>query len=106
MRTKTQIDGSYINTWVFPGNLFFHGRTPIAQSGMSIDPQSANIDEVLVSRDYQGRGIGTSLVRRCLKLARRFGCRFVELSPAEGKESFYEQFGFYRYGRKMRYDLN
>lgn len=54
--------------------------------------------DVIVLPEYQGRGIGTLMVREILKFAnkkRKVGQTFsVQLSSAKGREGFYERFGF------------
>lgn len=58
------------------------------------------LQEIIVHPDYQSRGIGRSIVRHLLEYVRRTalpGTRVtVGLMAAAGKESFYEQLGFFR----------
>ena len=58
----------------------------------------AYLSDVMVQPEYQGRGIGSELVRRCVEFLRaqlKPGWRIkIFLVAAEGKEPFYEQFGF------------
>lgn len=56
------------------------------------------LQEIVVLPEYQGKGIGTSIVNYLLEYIKNntekdtFTC--VGLTAAEGKESFYERFGF------------
>lgn len=56
------------------------------------------LQEIIVLPEYQGKGIGTSIVKYLLKYIEEhtddenFTC--VGLTAAEGKMSFYERFGF------------
>ena len=56
------------------------------------------LQEIIVLPEYQGKGIGTSIVNHLLEYIKKhtangnFTC--VGLTAAEGKETFYERFGF------------
>ena len=56
------------------------------------------VQEVVVLPEYQGKGIGKAIVGRLLDHIRRCAIpgtqAHVGLIAVEGKESFYEQFGF------------
>lgn len=56
------------------------------------------LQDILVQPDYQGKGIGKSIVNRLLDYVRHTaipGTRVtVGLTAAKGKESFYERLGF------------
>ena len=56
-----------------------------------------HLDELVVDRDYRGRGIGTQLLAHLISLAQRKGCRRLELDSAFHRKAahrFYEQHGF------------
>lgn len=56
------------------------------------------VQDVVVHPDYQGRGIGTEILNQLLayidQIIEEDGRMSVGLVAAQGKESFYEQFGF------------
>ena len=58
----------------------------------------AYIADVMVLPEYQGRGIGTAMMERIMahiKSLAEEGCEmFTCLMSAQGKEPFYEKFGF------------
>lgn len=55
----------------------------------------AEISDVLVRSDYQGRGLGTELVARLVHQIRRFDPYFVQVTPIGDREArLYEKFGF------------
>ncbi len=56
-----------------------------------------HIDELIVDREYRGKGIGSKLVEHIVKTAKHKGCRRVELDSAFDRDEahkFYEQNGF------------
>jgi GNAT superfamily N-acetyltransferase len=69
------------------------------------DGLQALVMDVIVLPEYQGRGIGKELmihVMEYLDELSREGGIFVNLLSAQGRESFYEQFGFERRPNEKR----
>lgn len=64
-----------------------------------------HIEDVAVHADFQGHGIGKSLIRRIQHEARRAGCYKVILNCKEHNVPFYERLGFRRNEIEMRIDL-
>jgi ribosomal protein S18 acetylase RimI-like enzyme len=57
----------------------------------------AHIDEIIVDRAYRGLGIGTLLMVKALKIAKRTGCTRLELDSAFHRKKaheFYTRLGF------------
>lgn len=56
------------------------------------------IVDVVVNPDYQGKGIGSNIIKRLIDYVDKetlIGCRSsIQLISEKGKETFYEQFGF------------
>ena len=56
------------------------------------------LQEIIVLPEYQGKGIGKSIVNRLIDHIKNAAlpgtCIEIGLTAAEGKASFYEQFGF------------
>lgn len=53
-----------------------------------------HIEDVVVSREYQGRGIGKMLIEQLTELCKKEGCYKVILDCSENKKGFYEKCGF------------
>ena len=58
----------------------------------------AYIADVIVLPEYQGKGIGGEIMRRVMAYIKDRTapgqCMYIALMAAEGKEGFYERFGF------------
>jgi GNAT superfamily N-acetyltransferase len=69
---------------------------------------SATIDELVVTKEYQGKGIGRQLVLATIKKCRQLGCCEVEVST-EGTNvkarAFYEKCEFEERGILFEVDL-
>lgn len=67
------------------------------------------IEDVIVDEAVSGRGIGGELSRHALELARRLGCRTVDLTSRPSREAanhLYEKVGFERRETNVyRYEL-
>jgi len=64
----------------------------------------AHIEDVVVSKDYQGKGIGEMLMRSLLDLAKDNNCYKTILDCTDEVKPFYEKIGFKRTSNGMRYD--
>jgi GNAT superfamily N-acetyltransferase len=66
---------------------------------------SAIIEDVAVDPEWQGRGVGKTMMQYALKMAGRKGCYRVMLSSSLKRErahTFYEALGFERHGYSFR----
>jgi GNAT superfamily N-acetyltransferase len=54
----------------------------------------AMVYDLIIDPKYQGRGIGTEILKRLVAKCRDVGIRDVQLFCAEGKRAFYERRGF------------
>ncbi len=64
----------------------------------------AHIEDVVISKDYQGKGIGEMLMRSLLELAKDNNCYKTILDCTDELMPFYEKIGFKRTSNGMRYD--
>src|SRR5712692_9816330 len=63
-----------------------------------------HIEDVVVEKKFQGKGIGQNLVKALLKYAQRQGCYKTILDCTDDLMLFYENLGFKRYSKSMRVD--
>ena len=83
----------------------------VGSTSMLIEPKFihngrnvAHIEDVVVSKDYQGKGIGEMLMRTLLDLAKDNNCYKTILDCTDEVKPFYEKIGFKRTSNGMRYD--
>jgi ribosomal protein S18 acetylase RimI-like enzyme len=70
-------------------------------------PHSAEISDLIIKAEYQGRGLGTALIRRCIALARAWGSTQIEIGSTcanTGAIRLYERLGF-RPDRQLHLDV-
>ena len=63
--------------------------------------KSAVLEDVVVGKQFQGRGIGQSMMRFAVNYAREHGCYKLVLSSGKNRteaHEFYEKFGFQKHG--------
>jgi len=65
-----------------------------------------HIEDVVVRKDYEGRGIGIKLVTSMLERAKEKNCYKTILDCNDDVKQFYERIGFKRESNGMRYDHN
>lgn len=64
----------------------------------------AHIEDVVVSNEHQGKGIGEMLMSSLLDLAKDNNCYKTILDCSDEVKPFYEKIGFKRTSNGMRYD--
>lgn len=64
-----------------------------------------HIEDVAVRKGHEGRGIGGSIVKEAVRMAKDLGCYKVILDCREDLMPFYEGLGFARHDVGMRLDL-
>ena len=64
----------------------------------------AHIEDVVVSKEYQGKGIGEMLMQSLLDLAEDNNCYKTILNCSDEVKPFYEKIGFKRTSNGMRFD--
>jgi len=65
-----------------------------------------HIEDVVVRKDYEGKGIGIKLVMSMLERAKEKNCYKTILDCKDDLKQFYERIGFKRESNCMRYDHN
>jgi len=65
-----------------------------------------HIEDVVVRKDYEGKGIGIKLVTSLLERAKGKNCYKTILDCKDDVKQFYERIGFKRESNGMRYDHN
>jgi glucosamine-phosphate N-acetyltransferase len=65
-----------------------------------------HIEDVVVRKDYEGKGIGIKLVMSMLERAKEKNCYKTILDCKDNVKQFYERIGFKRESNDMRYDHN
>ena len=81
-----------------------NGKT-IGMARVIQDGLQALVMDVMVLPEYQGQGIGKEMMKRVMRYlddVSQEGGMFVNLMSAQGRESFYEQFGFERRPNEKR----
>ncbi len=63
-----------------------------------------HIEDVVVSKEFQGKGIGEKLIKASLDFSKNNGCYKTILDCSEDVESFYEKIGFKKHSNAMRFD--
>jgi glucosamine-phosphate N-acetyltransferase len=63
-----------------------------------------HIEDVVVRKDYEGKGIGIKLVTSLLERAKEKNCYKTILDCKDDVKQFYEKIGFKRESNCMRYD--
>lgn len=68
----------------------------------------ALLEDVFVSEEYRGQGVGTSLVRKAIELAKELGCYKMIATSRFGRDElhkWYEKLGFRLHGYEFRIDF-
>jgi len=65
-----------------------------------------HIEDVVVRKDYEGKGVGIKLVTSMLERAKEKNCYKTILDCKDSLKPFYEKMGFKQAANQMRYDHN
>jgi len=65
-----------------------------------------HIEDVVVRKDYEGKGVGMKLIRSLLDCAKEKNCYKTILDCKDDVKPFYEKIGFHEESNGMRYDHN
>jgi len=63
-----------------------------------------HIEDVVVSKEQQGKGIGEKLILASLDYAKNCGCYKTILDCTDDIKPFYEKIGFKKHSNAMRFD--
>jgi glucosamine-phosphate N-acetyltransferase len=63
-----------------------------------------HIEDVVVRKEYQGKGVGKKIVNELLKYAEKKGCYKTILDCSDDLIPFYKNLGFKRHSNSMRFD--
>ncbi len=66
--------------------------------------KAGHIEDVVVAKEFQGKGIGQKVVRGLLEYAQKQGCYKTILDCSDDLIPFYEKLGFKKYSNAMRFD--
>ena len=63
-----------------------------------------HIEDVVVAKEFQGKGIGEKLIKASLDFAKNNGCYKTILDCSDDVKPFYEKIGFKKHSNSMRFD--
>ena len=63
-----------------------------------------HIEDVVVSKEYQGEGVGLKLIKVLIQYAERKGCYKTVLDCTDEVMPFYKKLGFKHFSNSMRFD--
>lgn len=64
-----------------------------------------HIEDVVVKKGWQGKGIGGILIAKANKIAKKEGCYRVRLDCCDNNMGFYEKYGYKKHENVMQLDL-
>ena len=76
----------------------------IEQKFIHMGGKVGHIEDVVVAKEFQGKGVGQKIVKLLLEYAQKRGCYKTILDCSDELIPFYERIGFKRYSNSMRFD--
>ena len=58
-----------------------HGSRVVGLTGLIVEEEEAEIEPLIVSKAYRGKGIGKRLIERVVSEARKMGVRYLSIKP-------------------------
>ncbi|MGH7766334.1 MAG: GNAT family N-acetyltransferase [Candidatus Binatia bacterium] len=74
-------------------------RKPVGTARLVIKNGRAKIGRMAVVKSHRAKGVGTALLKRAIKLARKSGAKMIYLHAQIPVVGFYEKMGFHSVGR-------
>jgi len=74
----------------------------IEQKFIHAGSRIGHIEDVVVTKNFRGLGIGKKLIEKCLEIARERDCYKVILDCDDKNVKFYEKIGFIKFGNSMK----
>ena len=65
----------------------------------------AHLEDIVIDNKFRGLGLGKKIVETLLKIARDNNCYKCVLNCEPGLLTFYQNIGFVKYGKHMRFDF-
>ena len=65
-----------------------------------------HIEDVVVSKEFQGQKIGEKIIKYVLKVAEKYNCYKTILDCSDDVKQFYEKMGFKYHSNEFRFDHN
>lgn len=96
-RLKLQADGSALLLVAIEGDLLI-GCILLKFHGKPTHPEYPDIEDLFVSEEFRGHGVGSALIAECERRARELGCSRIgmavnpDLNPRA--RAFYERLGY------------
>lgn len=80
------------------------GNISIRKEQSPIKQHIAEIDAVVIFKEYQGKGYSTLLVKKCFEWAKKHRIEIIKISVRKGTKAqkVYEHLGFKKYGELKR----
>ena len=94
----------YVYVAVLDGKVVGSTTMIIEQKFIHNGGNVAHIEDVVVTKEHQGKGIGEMIINSLLELAKDNSCYKTILDCSEEVKPFYEKIGFKRHSFGMRYD--
>jgi glucosamine-phosphate N-acetyltransferase len=103
---KINSQDSHIFVAVTPeGKIIGTATLLIEQKFIRNGGKAAHIEDVSVMEEFEGKGIGSAVVKKAVEYAKRSGCYKAILDSCDSNMHFYEKLGFKRVENCMRLDL-
>lgn len=83
------------------GTACYHIETKFLHKGGKV----CHVEDVAVRPDWQGKGVGTALLRGICNVATQMKCYKIILDCGDLNRGFYEKIGYHPYETMMRKDI-
>jgi glucosamine-phosphate N-acetyltransferase len=102
---KIKNQSSYIYVAVYDDKIIGATTLLVEQKFIHDGGKLGHIEDVVTHKDFQGKGIGSGVMKKAIEKAKELGCYKIILDCSEKNVPFYERFGFVKDENCMRLDL-